>query len=56
MAMPDGSPIPEGKTAADAGAVQIVPPAFSEANPENPAQQLTVSDKGGSDFNFDIPG
>jgi hypothetical protein len=56
MAMKDGSPIPEGKTAADVEAVQMVPPPYSDPTSENVAQQLTVGATGGSGFNFDIPG
>lgn len=54
-AQKDGSPIPEGKTAADVEAVQIVPAAYSDANLESPPNVVTVKKEGGN-FDFQIPG
>ena len=54
LAMPDGSPIPEGKNAADVDAVQVVPVPFSDPNSDDIAKVTTVSKEGGSQFNFDI--
>lgn len=51
MALPDGSPIPEGQSAADVGAQQIIPAIFSD--PERSQQIVSVSDAGGT-FSFDI--
>lgn len=52
MALPDGSSIPEGKDAADVGAVQVVPSTFSD--PSQSKQSVTVVDKE-NHFTFDIP-
>lgn len=53
MALPDGSPIPEGQDAADIGAVQIIPPIYSDpANELNP-NQITVPVAGG-EINLDL--
>jgi hypothetical protein len=53
-AQKDGSPIPEGKTAADVEAVQVVPAAYSNPNLESPPNVVTVKKEGG-DFDFQIP-
>lgn len=54
MAMKDGSPIPEGKTAADVEAVQAVPPAYSDPSSDYAGNKVTVA-KDTSTLNFDIP-
>ncbi len=54
MAMKDGGPIPEGKSAADVEAVQIIPAPFSDANSEYPGTAVTVPAAGGT-FSFEIP-
>lgn len=54
MAMKDGSPIPEGKSAADVEAVQIIPPPYSDHSTDFPGTAVTVTASGGT-FNFDIP-
>lgn len=54
MVAKDGSPIPEGKTAADVEAVQLIPPPYSEPNPDSKINEVTVSSVGGA-FEFDIP-
>jgi hypothetical protein len=53
MAMKDGSPVPEGKSAADVEAVQIIPPPFSDPNSDAIGTSVTVPAEGKS-FNFDI--
>ncbi len=52
LALPDGSPVPEGKDAADVGAIQIVPPSFSD--PGQSTQVVTVADRE-NHFTFEIP-
>lgn len=42
IAMPDGNPIPEGQTAADVGALEILPPHLTSVNPDNMKYMLTV--------------
>tara|TARA_R100000789_G_scaffold100375_1_gene110180 strand:+ start:29926 stop:30381 length:456 start_codon:yes stop_codon:yes gene_type:complete len=42
IAMPDGNPIPEGQTAADVGALEILPPHLTAVNPDNMKYMLTV--------------
>lgn len=45
LALPDGSPLPPGRDAADLQAVETVPPEFNR--PELSQQMLTVSNSGG---------
>lgn len=47
MAMPDGRPIPEGQDAADVGAVQIMPPKYSDPFSEMNTNVITVPPSGG---------
>lgn len=54
MALKDGSPIPEGQSAADVEAVQIVPSEFSDPASESAANKVTVSTETTA-INFDIP-
>lgn len=54
MAMKDGSPIPEGKSAADVEAVQVIPAPYSDPTAEFPGTAVTVTASGGA-FNFEIP-
>ena len=54
MALKDGSPIPEGQSAADVEAVQIVPSAFSDPASESAANKVTISNET-TTINFDIP-
>lgn len=54
MTLPDGSPIPEGKTAADVEAVQVIPPAYNIPDPDSKLNEVTVPAQGGN-FNFEIP-
>lgn len=42
LIMPDGNPIPEGKDAADVGAVQALPPFLSEMRSNGPSYLVTV--------------
>lgn len=52
-AMPDGSPIPEGKTAADVEAKEVIPEKFrtvTELGPKNIAEVKANGDT----FNFDL--
>lgn len=51
MAMPDGSPIPEGKTAADVGAVDMIPEQYRSQEP--PPYAASVP-SGGKNFDFEI--
>lgn len=53
MAMPDGSPIPAGKDAADVGAVQMIPPIYSDANHERNPNRVTVP-ANGTQVNLDL--
>lgn len=53
-AQKDGSPIPEGKTAADVEAIQIIPEQFSNPSRQPPVQVATVP-KDGANFDFQIP-
>ncbi|MCG6155043.1 carboxypeptidase-like regulatory domain-containing protein [Rubinisphaera margarita] len=43
IAMPDGSPIPEGQTAADVGAVESLPPHLTAASETGSKYVLTVA-------------
>jgi len=56
VTLQDGSPIPEGKTAADVEAVERIPrqytPGFQATNP-NPATAVIVGDGGGT-FDFKL--
>lgn len=52
FALPDGSPLPPGTSPADAGAVEMLPPQYS--NPDLSKQVVTVGD-GENDFPIDIP-
>ena len=54
MAQKDGSPIPEGQSAADVEAIQIVPPAFSDPASESAANKITVS-KETTTIHFHVP-
>jgi hypothetical protein len=47
MTLPDGSSIPEGQDAADVGAVQVIPPIYSDAAHERNPNQLIVPPTGG---------
>ncbi|TWT61744.1 carboxypeptidase regulatory-like domain-containing protein [Rubinisphaera italica] len=42
IAQPDGSPIPEGQSAADVGALEILPTHLTSINPDNMKYMLTV--------------
>ncbi len=54
LAMPDGSPIPAGKTAADVEAVEQLPAIYTpQCTAETPSNTATVTDSGGT-FNFDL--
>lgn len=53
LAMPDGSPIPEGKNAADVGAAESLPQQLSNPHPEFMTNIVTVPEKGGS-FDFTL--
>lgn len=53
VAMSDGSPIPEGKTAADVDAVQVIPDRFRIYDPQNRMMQRSVPE-GGAEFEFEI--
>ncbi len=53
MAMPDGSPIPEGQDAADVGAIQMMPPKYSDPFSETNANIITVPASGG-DFPIEL--
>lgn len=53
LTLPDGTPIPEGKDAADVGAVESIPAPYTAANTENPRTVATVTENGG-EFEFEI--
>ena len=56
LAMPDGSPIPEGKTAADVEAVEHIPKKYTLAGQEASEQSTditTVPESGGT-FDFEL--
>lgn len=48
IGLPDGSPIPEGKDAADVGATQLLPEKFTNPNREMNLTVATVSAPGGT--------
>lgn len=52
-AMPDGSPIPEGKTAADVEAKDIIPEKFKTVTESGPRNIAEVKASGDT-FNFDL--
>jgi hypothetical protein len=56
MALPDGSPIPEGQDAADVGATEQIPSKYTLAGQESmekPTNTATVSESGGT-HNFEL--
>ena len=53
LALPDGSPIPEGKDAADVGAVEVLPPHLTNATLTDEEYVVTVN-VAGNDFSFDL--
>ena len=53
MAMPDGSPIPPGKDAADVGASQMLPPKLTGGTSSNPPREETI-DGPKTDLKFDL--
>lgn len=53
LAMPDGSPIPEGKNAADVGATESLPQQLSNPHPEYITNVVTVTETGGA-FDFTL--
>ncbi len=53
MTMPDGGPIPDGQDAADVGAIQIIPPKYSEASNEMNPNIVTIPASGG-EFPIDL--
>lgn len=54
LTMPDGSPIPEGESAADVGAVNQIPEVYS--TPNNASEKVTVSAGGTDSLKFDLKG
>jgi len=50
---PDGSPIPEGKTAAEVSAVDVIPPFYSDPNADNLSSVVMVPQEGGA-FTFEL--
>jgi hypothetical protein len=52
LVMPDGSPIPDGKTAADVQAVDKVPPKYRSS--ENPESSIMIPVGGKSELNFEL--
>ena len=53
LVCPDGSPIPEGTTAADVSAVDVIPAFYSDPNADNLSSVVMVSQEGGS-FAFEL--
>lgn len=53
LALSDGSPIPEGKDAADVGAVEVLPPHLTNAM-LNDDEYLVTINVAGNDFLFDL--
>ena len=54
IAMPDGSPIPAGKNAADVGAAEVLPGQLSNPPPEFNFNIVTVPETGGAAFDFNL--
>jgi hypothetical protein len=52
METPDGSPIPEGKTAMDVGARDVIPSRFK--NRDNPKFDVTVTEGGKAGLKFEL--
>lgn len=52
LTMPDGSPIPEGKTAADVGAVDAVPARYRSM--DNIGGSIMIPAGGKTDLNFEL--
>lgn len=52
ITLPDGSPIPEGKTAADVGAVNQLPDVYGD--PTRSPESATIPDAGTTALNFDL--
>jgi hypothetical protein len=53
LAMPDGSPIPIGKDAADVGAQEWMPARYTDPDNERSAHIITVAETGGT-FDFEL--
>lgn len=54
FAMPDGSPIPEGKNATDVGAKESLPPHLTTPPRERAKYLVTVKEGGENDFTFEL--
>lgn len=54
FAMPDGSPIPEGKNATDVGAKESLPPELSNPPLDRALHVITVKSGEKNNFNFDL--
>ena len=54
FAMPDGSPIPEGKNATDVGAKESLPPHLTSPPRERAKYVVMVKDGGENDFTFEL--
>jgi hypothetical protein len=53
-AMPDGSPIPEGKNVTDVGAVESFPPDLVRPEPDRAKYIVTIKDGEPQTFDFDL--
>lgn len=54
IAMPDGSPIPPGKNAADVGATEVLPQQLSNPSPDFMTNIVTITETGGTSFDFTL--
>lgn len=54
IAMPDGSPIPAGKNAADVGATEALPQQLSNPSPDFMTNVVTITETGGTSFDFTL--
>jgi len=54
IAMPDGSPIPPGKNAADVGAAEALPQQLSNPSPDFMTNIVTITATGGTSFDFSL--
>lgn len=52
IALPDGSPVPEGKDPVDVGAAEVLPQRYTTIDPEKGAEKTATVPKEGGTFDF----
>lgn len=52
IALPDGSPVPEGKDPVEVGASEVLPERYTIVDPEKDAEHVATVEKEGGTFDF----